>query len=123
MNTPNENLFVPEQPTATRVPEVSIQTGRPPVASRGGSSGRSKYAPIFEQVKKLQPDEGWVKFETTPETHDKDLAHIRTALKRQGLFNPDVVKVSSLGGSNKTALCIFIPKGADMSQRDLAKGD
>lgn len=121
MNEALDLMHQPNQPTASHdITKATLETGAPPVATRG-PTGRSKYQHIFEQVKRLEAGEGWVKVPTTPEAHDKDLAHIRTALKRQGLFNPDVVKVSTLGGAAKTALCVFIPEDADLSKRDLPK--
>lgn len=116
-----ETLHQPGQPTASRdIGACVLQDGPPPIAGRaGGPSGRSKYQHIFNEIKSLNPGKGWVKVVTTPATHDKDLAHIRTALKRQGLFNPDVVKVKSVPSSGKTQLCVWIPEGSKMEERDL----
>lgn len=116
----NDNLFQPNQPTATRIVSgsITLETGAPVFekGGAGGSAGRSKYAPIFEQVRALKPGEngGWVKIPGD----EKDLAHLRTALKRQGKFNPKVVKVRHQDAA-KTVIAIFIPEGSDMNARDL----
>jgi hypothetical protein len=100
-------------PVATRIVDVSLQSGMPTFerGSVGGPTGRSKYQPIFDQVKELKPGNGWVKVPTTPETADKDLAHLRTALKRQGGFPTESVKVRMLDAA-KTLIAVFIPKDA-----------
>lgn len=121
-------LSQPGQPTASRTvdPDIKVQTGRPPFETRaGGPSGRSKYQPIFDAVNNgiaagtLAPDLGWVEVLGD----EKKLAHLRTALKRQGRFNPDVVKVSHLDKVAKTKIAIFIPKDADMTKLNDVKDD
>ena len=109
--------FTPNQPTShvptarattIKVGDITVEEGLPPEAPKGGSTGRSKYEAVFTQVRTLEPGKRFVRVPVEPGNAAKDLAHMRTALKRQGKFETDDVKVKL--NAAKDELHIWMPE-------------